>query len=248
MSIEFRGDNKYRFRVRKGGVPYSLNYFCDKKLSQEVGVYLNAYNNHLLEEFGNDSIGKIKKLKIVQFKNKKLKTHSPASVKLYLSIMAHTLSKGVEWELIAKNPCENVGVDVERKKNYTELLSAEGIAKLIVFINNEPEVFKTIFTTAIGMGYRIGETIGLTVPVVDFEENSIDISTQLLRYNEDNHTKYETSKPKSPNSVRKSCMPNFVSSTLEAWIRNIKVTDLEQHLFVNPLPEEYKASAWRNVG
>jgi len=35
MSIEYRGDGKYRFRVRKAGVNYTQNYFCYKKLSEK---------------------------------------------------------------------------------------------------------------------------------------------------------------------------------------------------------------------
>lgn len=35
MSIEYRGDGKYRFRVLKNYIPYTDNYFCDKKLSEK---------------------------------------------------------------------------------------------------------------------------------------------------------------------------------------------------------------------
>lgn len=35
MSIEYRGGGKYRFRMRKDGINYTENYYCNKKLSQE---------------------------------------------------------------------------------------------------------------------------------------------------------------------------------------------------------------------
>jgi len=35
MSIEYRGDNKYRFRVRKDGVNYYQNYISDKPISEK---------------------------------------------------------------------------------------------------------------------------------------------------------------------------------------------------------------------
>lgn len=35
MSIEYRGDNKYRFRVRKNGINYTQNYYCDKRVSEK---------------------------------------------------------------------------------------------------------------------------------------------------------------------------------------------------------------------
>ena len=35
MSIEYRGDGKYRFRVQKDGISYKNNYFCTKKITEE---------------------------------------------------------------------------------------------------------------------------------------------------------------------------------------------------------------------
>lgn len=35
MSIEYRGDNKYRFRVRKDGINYTQNYISDKSISEK---------------------------------------------------------------------------------------------------------------------------------------------------------------------------------------------------------------------
>jgi hypothetical protein len=32
MSIEYRGENKFRFRVKKDGVNYTQNYYCEKML------------------------------------------------------------------------------------------------------------------------------------------------------------------------------------------------------------------------
>ncbi len=35
MSIEYRGDNKYRFRVRKDGINYTQNYISDKPITEK---------------------------------------------------------------------------------------------------------------------------------------------------------------------------------------------------------------------
>lgn len=35
MSVEYRGDNKYRFRVRKDGINYTQNFFSDKTISEK---------------------------------------------------------------------------------------------------------------------------------------------------------------------------------------------------------------------
>lgn len=288
MSIEYRGDSKYRFRVRKDGINYSLNYFCNKKLAEEdikkkiypkevqdahkkfeveimsgkigynenmkfselaqlvldeeikpnkskntVGIYLNAYNNHLLEEFGNKPINKIKKLNVVQFKNKKLKDFKPATVSKIISVMSATYNVAIEWEIIKENPCRKIKIDIP-KKNYNELMTEKDMQTLIIGINKEPEPFKTIFLTTLGMGYRKGEALGLAIPNISFDDDYIDMSKQLLVYNENGKTYYETSDTKTPYSVRKSHMPPFVKSALLTHVKNLKVTDKESHLFVNP--------------
>ena len=45
---------------------------------------------------------------------------------------------------------------------------------------------------------------------------------------------HEIADPKTGNSVRNVDMPNFVSIPLKGYIKNLKITDKEQHLFVNP--------------
>lgn len=59
MSIEYRGDGKYRFRIRKDGIPYRKKFFCPKKLTEkdieeknwpkEVNVAHNKFELNVLE-------------------------------------------------------------------------------------------------------------------------------------------------------------------------------------------------------
>ena len=38
MGIEYRGENKYRFRVQKDKIIYKDNYYCSKKISEKAGI------------------------------------------------------------------------------------------------------------------------------------------------------------------------------------------------------------------
>ncbi len=239
--------NKFEINVLEGKIGTNENmrlqelaqlvadeYLRPKKSKNTVSAFLNAFNKHLIPEFGNPPINKLTKLHVTKFINKKLKTHSPASVRTFVSNLSTAYRQGIEWELTTKNPCEKNNIKL-KKKNLAELWTAEQIASLLNAIYEEVEPHKTIFITAGGMGYRQGEILGLTIPDVDFNEELIDISKQRLRYHEENKLKYEESAPKTPNSERKSYMPDFVKEAMSNYIRNfMKVTDIEQHLFVNP--------------
>lgn len=238
--------NKFELNVLEGRIGAGENmkffelaqlvmdeYIKPNKGKNTISTYRNSYNNHLLEEFGNMQIGKIKKLNVVKFKNKKLKTLSPASVRIIISNLSTTFSQAIEWGLITTNPCEKNNVK-PKKKNLSELFSAKEISALINNIYKEPDVYKTIFLTAAGMGYRQGEVLGLTIPDFDFNNNTIDLSKQRLRFFDGIETKYEEAPPKTPNSERKSYMPSFVKEVILEYIHKMKVTDVEQHLFINP--------------
>lgn len=238
--------NKFEINVLEGKIGINENmrlkelaqlvmdeYVKPKKSKNTQAIYLNSFNNHLLPEFGNPPINKITKLHVVKFINKKLKTHSASSVRTFVSNLSTAYSKAIEWELTTKNPCEKNNVKLN-KKNLAELWTAEQIAALLKAIYEEPEPYKTIFLISGGMGYRQGETLGLTIPDIDFNEDTINLSKQRLRYYDENKLKYETSAPKTPNSERKSYLPDFVKEVLSDFIKNIKMTDIEQHLFVNP--------------
>jgi integrase len=200
-----------------------------------ITMYLMNYNNHILEEFGDIPINKIKKLAVQQFANKKLKTMAVSSVRQMIGVMRATFNIAIDWEITLKtNPCSKIKLPKIPTKNCAELLSAAEIARLFDAIEREPEMYRVIFLTAIGVGMRQGEILGLSIPKIDFNTNLIDIPDQYVGYYEDNKLKHEIADPKTDNSIRTAYMPDFVSTALKEYIKNLKITDKEQHLFVNP--------------
>lgn len=200
-----------------------------------VSMYLNAYNTHLIEEFGDISCNKITKLAVQQFANKKLKTMAVSSVRQIIGVMRATFNIGIDWEVLLKaNPCRNIKLPKIPKKNCAELLPADEIARLLDAIYQEPEMYRVIFLIGVGVGIRQGEILGLSIPGINFNSSSIDISKQYVGYLEDGKLKHEIADPKTDNSIHTVHMPGFVSSALSEYIENMKITDIDQHLFVNP--------------
>lgn len=201
-----------------------------------VTMYLMNYNNHILKEFGDIPIGKIKKLAVQQFANKKLKAGAAvSSVRQMIGVMRATFNIAIDWEVTLRaNPCSKIKLPKIPAKNCAELLSAAEIARLFDAIDQEPEMYRVIFLIAIGVGQRQGEILGLSIPKIDFNTGLIDISEQYVGYTEDGKLKHEITDPKTDNSIRTAYMPDFVSDALKEYIKNLKITDKEQHLFVNP--------------
>lgn len=84
------------------------------------------------------------------------------------------------------------------------------------------------------MGMRQGEILGLTLPDIDFKENTIDVNKQYLRYTDNGKPRMRIDVLKSNNSYRKIYMTNFVSYILQDYIDNMKIINLNnQHLFIN---------------
>lgn len=290
MSIEYRGDNKYRFRIRKDGLNYTKNYISIKNItdkdladnkipkdvidahkkfevdiiSSNVGTnenmlfcdlaqmvmdehvrprlkpntqygYLNAYNTHILDYFGNMKLSKIKKIHIQKFINEKSKELKPSSIESIYAVLNSTFNKAVDWEIIKESPCRKIILPKIENKNYSELLSAAEISDLINAIENEErELYKVIFQIALFCGLRQGEILGLTIDDVDFNENYIRVNKQYVAHLENNKLIHMISDTKTSNSIRKVFMPEVVHNALKKYISNMKTISIKhQHLFVN---------------
>ena len=290
MSIEYRGDNKYRFRIRKDGLNYTKNYISSKNITEKdladskiprdvidahkkfevdiissnVGTnenmlfcdlaqmvmdehvrprlkpntqygYLNAYNTHILDYFGNMKLSKIKKIHIQKFINEKSKELKPSSIESIYAVLNSTFNKAVDWEIIKESPCRKIILPKIENKNYCELLSAAEISDLINAIENEEkEHYKVIFQIALFCGLRQGEILGLTIDDVDFNENYIRVNKQYVAHLENNKLIHMISDTKTSNSIRKVFMPEVVHNALKKYISNMKTISIKhQYLFVN---------------
>lgn len=274
MSIENRGENKWRFRVRKDGINYSqtfygteteaerehkkfevdvmrgqIGYNENMKFSElaqlvldeymrptlkanTIRIYISVVNNHLLSEFGTMKLSKIKPLNIQKMINDRAKTLKPNSVKGIYRELNKIFNKAIEWEIISKNPCNKTKLPKVEKTNYRELLSSENITKLINAIEEQPIMYKTIYSIALFSGMRQGEIIGLHIP--DIKENSINVDKQFGYVMVNDKLKKDTTSTKTDNSERTAYIPDFLSMLIKEYISGMKIKSTEQILFYNP--------------
>ena len=292
MSIEYRGDNKYRFRVRKDGINYSQNFIYDDKpltekeikektypkavtdahkqfevdvmrenvgydenmkffeLSQLVldeyvkpnlranseALFISLVNNHLIPAFGDKSISKIKPLDIQKMLNEKAKTLSPNTVRGIFREANKIFNKAIEWKLIINNPCKNIKLPKVAKTNYRELLSNEDINKLIAAINNQPLMYKTIFSIALYSGIRQSEILGLHTK--DIKGNSIIVNKQFNYIMENGKRKRQIVDTKTDNSIRTVYIPKFLTDIIKEYISSLKIVSKEGILFYNQVTKK----------
>jgi integrase len=96
--------------------------------------------------------------------------------------LSSTFNKAVNWKFIKESPCSNITLPKVENKNYSELLSTEEISKLMEVIENEPEMYKIIFSIALYCGLRQGEILGLTIADIDLANNYIDVNKQYVSH------------------------------------------------------------------
>lgn len=288
MSIEYRDDCKYRFRVRKDGINYSLNYFCNKKLTEEdikkknypkevqdahkkfevdvmygnIGYnenmkfselaqavlddyikpnlratsqacYTVAMNHHILPEFSDMKINKIKTLHIQKLINKKSLDFKPNTVSTIFRELNKTFNKAIEWGILKENPCRNVKIPKIKKTNYSELLSAEDIEKLIKGISEQKLRYKVFYSIALYAGMRVSEILSLTISDINFSENSININKQHGLILKNGKLVRSTTDTKTENSVRKIYIPDFLAGIIKEYINSLKILNKDGYIFYN---------------
>jgi integrase len=199
--------------------------------------YITSYNTHILECFGGIPLNRIDSIDIQKFINNKSKTLKPSTVRQLYAVLSSTFSKAVDWKFIKENPCKNITLPKIDNKNYTELLTVDEISKLMEAIENEPEMYKVIFSIALYCGLRQGEILGLTIPDIDLDNNYINVNKQYVSHYKNGKVYHEIASTKTANSIRKVYMPVAVSNALEQYIDNLKVLNInldKQYLFINP--------------
>lgn len=200
-------------------------------------VYLNCYNNHILDHFGDMKISSIKPLsiqKLVQsLTEKDLSTSTISSI---VSCLRKTFDLAVKWELILKNPCSYI--DKPAKKKYTnrgQIMTIDEMKKLFDIydkLKSKPsKMHKAAFYIAVGCGLRNSEIRALTLDDVDFENNIIKVTKQYGRYKEKGEVIDGYVPTKSESSYRNIYAPNFVMSALKEYIDTLDCIPMSKQIF-----------------
>lgn len=186
---------------------------------------LEAYKlhlkNHILPEFGNLSLDKIKPIHIVGFLSD-LKKHtikngnrlSAGTIAYIYRVLRNVLERAVEWKLIKENPAASVRRPADKKEREISVYSEEEVEKLFLSAQNELPHWRMFITLALATGLRRGELLGLEWKHVDFQTGTIRIEQSLSRGEKG---KPMLKDPKSKHSIREISLPSSVIEELKAY-------------------------------
>ncbi len=146
-------------------------------------TYKNCIYKHI-----NPSIGKLKLLTLNQghitkfFKG--LAKSFPSMVKIAKPILNNSLEFALSKNLMVKNPCKDISVEIGRKNdrhvqviNEQKTLTMEQV-KLLLAAGKDTRIYMQL-VFALLMGLRRGEINGLKYSDVDYEKHTLKIQRQL---------------------------------------------------------------------
>lgn len=200
-------------------------------------VYLNCYNTHILDYFGDMKISSIKPLSIQKFvQSLTEKDLSASTISSIVSCLRKTFDLAVKWELILKSPCSYI--DKPTKKKYTnrsQIMTIDEMKRLFDIydkLKTKPsKMHKAAFYIAVGCGLRNSEIRALTLDDVDFENNIIKVTKQYGRYKEKGEVIDGYVPTKSESSYRSIYAPDFVMVALKEYIDALDCIPISKQLF-----------------
>jgi integrase len=140
-------------------------------------------------------------------------TLSPRSVQLALVVLRMALTQGVKWNVVQRNVAEHVDTPrLERKEQA--FISTDDLDRL--FVEAEKSGMFAPIATAIGLGLRRAELLGLQWGDIDFERRTVSIARTLQRID----GVLTTKSPKTKLSRRTLVLPAFVLDALRAHRRS----------------------------
>ncbi|MGO9057358.1 MAG: tyrosine recombinase XerC [Candidatus Binataceae bacterium] len=194
---------------------------------QQYSAYIRLY---ITPALGKVQLAKLNPQQVQQLSNALLKRGlSSRTVQLALVILRHALSQAVKWNLAARNVAKLVDTP---KVERTEIkpFSPEQAREFVAAVRGKP--WSAAYITALVLGLREGELLGLRWVDVDLEARSLRIVQTVQR------TKAGRifARPKTERSRRTLAL----SESLVAVLRGHKARQAEQRLAAG--------SDWQDMG
>lgn len=175
--------------------------------------YKEITTKRLIPMLGKIELKKLKAINIQTFLTEILNSEnvSPTTVRHYYNVLNIALNQAVKMQLIQINPCNSV-IPPKKKENKINVLTPEQVKILLDFTKeSEFSVMYIPLHLALFCGLRRGEILGLQWNNVDFENNLIRISDNMVKVG----TKAKMTTPKSDNSVRTVAILNETVNILK---------------------------------
>jgi integrase len=164
---------------------------------------------HLKPRIGHVSLEKLAPLQIQQLLNaKKASGLSAKSVREIRGTLSNALNHAIRWNLISRNPA--AFVDAPRLEHY-EINPLTPDEARIFLAALRGDRLEALYSVALAMGLRRGETLGLRWQDVDLDLGYLKVSRQQQRWARQTHLV----EPKSARSRRPLVMPALIAASLK---------------------------------
>lgn len=238
---KLRTEKKRILRDLEDGINVSgsnivLNQQFDRYISMKTNLanstkmnYLGLWECNVRDTvFGNKKICQIKKSDILAFYTSLIERGLKYStLKTFNGMLAPCFELAVDDDVIRKNPCKGcLNQFFQNDARKREALTEEQEKTLLEFVyhSNVYSVYYPMLVFMLGSAVRCGEMIGLTWSDVDFKNNTLLISHQLLYKKKDGKYQFYADTPKTGAGVREIPLTGSVRKALlqqkEEQLRN----------------------------
>jgi integrase len=164
---------------------------------------------HIAPILGYHQLSKLSPQHIQEYlKNKLAAGLSAKTVKYHLSVLRMALGQALRWNLIARNVA--MLVDPPRVEKYeVQPITPEQARIFLQAIQGDR--LEILFTVALSLGLRRGESLGLRWTDIDFENRTLRVKNSLQRI----QGKLTLSEPKTKSSRRILDLPELLNCKLK---------------------------------
>lgn len=165
--------------------------------------------------------------------------YSRGTISKTANVLSSILKTAVDWEVISRNPCDNVRIPQEDSSEKLKFFTPEQVGIFLDYIEKPytiqtkghsrvddtgiayqvrdyeltrtiPEQLRIMFNLAVYSGLRKGELLGLQWPDVDFERHTVNVNKAIGMVNGKETCKV----PKTKTSRRVVSIPSFLSDRM----------------------------------
>ena len=178
-----------------------------------------SVSSRVYERFGNKRLDSISSRDIQRFLNdlmlngKNKRTGKPLarkSVIHHLNLISDIFNYAVQMEVLNHNPCVNIKVPKGTKKEK-QIYTLEEVERILTYLDQEPLIFRALFTLELNTGLRRGEMLGLEWKDVDWDNGIISVR-RTSNYTPSKGLYTDTTK--TPKSQRSLKLPDLVMDLL----------------------------------
>lgn len=223
-------------KIKKGTVKkdnkIKLHEFCTtylemqkKKLSPVTYYqYEKIIDNYIIPSLGHLKLKDITPMHIQKFiynlseegirRNGKYQPLSPKSIRTYYSTLQSILRFAYRMRIIDYNPATAQNLDLPKNTPpHIDVLDEKQIQKVLILLEKEPIMWKTLIHLALCTGCRRGELAALQWEDILWKENKIKITKSIYQTKGEIGIKL----PKTKSSIRTVSVPAYLMDLLKQY-------------------------------